>query len=699
MKVKTNILLRIYVLYALMIISGLAVLWKVYSIQHYKDRYWLKKAEETTTRWFDIYPERGNIYTAKGDLLATSMPYYNLYIDFASAAMTDKIFESNVDSLAYYMATYFGKQSKSQYERDLSVARNAKKRGFLLRRNVTYAELREIKKWPLFREGKYKGGLVVEERLSRKNPYGTLAQRAIGIYSKDRNAVGLEAAYNNFLGGVKGAEFKQKVSNNIWIPIQNEGTVKAQSGVDIVTTLDINLQDVAENALRRALDSSQADFGCVVMMEVKTGAIKVMANMGKRSDGQYDEIQNYAVAHRSEPGSTFKAVSYLMLFDKYHLKLNDTVNIGNGSAINFHGRILRESHALPPRINVRDAFSISSNLTAAKLIDDNFKNDRNGFYKNLQRYGLTEVSGIDLAGESKPGVKKPETWSNTSLPWKAIGYEQTFSPLQILTFYNTIANGGYRVKPYLVSRIEKNGEVIKETHPKVSNVKIASDYALNSIKELMRYVVEGPKGTARSIKSDYVSIAGKTGTAKIFDPKIGKYTNDNQAMFCGFFPIENPQYSCIVMIYRPHGARRQGGNIAGPIFKELAEKSMTTNLSVAHEFVIPSEEKPEMITEVKGNVAQVKTILDRYHIHTDLSDNVSYADIKVKNAGLAIKAMPISETKIPDLKGMNLDDAFVLLENMGLRVKFNGLGKVSGQSILPGIKAKKGDEIILTLEI
>ena len=697
MKVKTDILLRIYVLYGLIFLGAVAVLVKIYLIQNYKDDFWVEKAKKLSMKWVSVLPERGNIYTERGDLLATSMPYYELSVDFASPAMSNEIFESNVDSLAFYMSRFFGKKSEKQYGRELRAARNAKKRGYLLGRRIDYQSLQEIKKWPLLREGKFTGGLVVNEVLMRRNPYGNLAQRTLGSFSPNTPLVGLEASYDSYLAGVKGLMLKQKFAGGIWMPVQTKDDIVPQSGVDIVTTLDVNLQDVAEKALKEALELSQAKFGCVVMMEVKTGAIKVMANLGEISKGRYGEIQNYAVSHRSEPGSTFKAASYLMLLDKKGLKLSDTIHVGNG-VYNFYGRLMREDHFVAQDLTVIEAFYHSSNISAAKLIDRNYRKNKNEFYKTLQKYGLTSESGIDLVGENPPIVSKPDKWSNISLPWRATGYEQTYSPLQILTFYNTIANNGYRATPYLISRIEKNGSVIKEIEHKVSKNRIAGDYALKAITEMMKSVVENPKGTAKNIKSDYVSIAGKTGTAKLYDPETKRYGKENQAMFCGFFPVDNPQYSCIVMVYKPQGPKT-GGGIAAPIFKELAEKSMTMNFSASPEYVISAEDEPKIIAEIKGEVDQLKNILERYDLEMNLSDDILYADVSVKKSGLAIKTLQITDLKIPDLTGMNIDDAYPLLENMGLKVQFTGMGKVIAQSIQPGTQPKKGDKITLILRI
>ena len=696
MKIKTDILVRIYFTCLPIVVCAIAVLLKGYQIQNYKDGYWKKEAREMTTRYFKEPAERGNIYASDGSLLATSIPYFDLRIDFAASGMTKTLFENNVDSLSIYLANKFQDKSAKQYKQELIKARRLKKRYFLLKRDIDYATLKEIQKWPLFREGKNSGGLIPISNQTRMNPYALLSKRTIGEYRTDTNSVGLEASYNAYLKGAEGNILKQKIGGGIWIPIM-DSTILPQKGMDIMTTLDINLQDIAETALMKAVDSSQADFGCAVVMEVATGEIKAIANLGKTKSGQYWEIENYAVSHRSEPGSTFKAVSYLMLIDKNGLNINDSVNI-NGGKWNFYGRTMYDDHFGKQYISVKDAFASSSNVAAAKLIDKYYKNNKKGFYKNMQTYGMTEASGIDLKGEKKPNITKPNSWSNLSLPWRATGYEQTFSPLQILTFYNTIANKGYRVKPHLVKEVSQNGEIIKKISPIVSSKPIAKPQSIQALKELMKWVVESPHGTARNIRSPYFKLAGKTGTAKILDRTTGRYSNANKAMFAGFFPFENPRYSCIVMVYHPKGIYRTGGNVAAPVFKEIAEKALATDMQVAPTYPVLVN-KEQHFTQIKGDRQQVETILSKYGYKTHLSDKIGFVNAEISQTGIKLLPLENSGKTIPNVIGMNLDDALYLLENIGLKVQFSGVGKIYAQSLPPHTKIKGGESILLTMKI
>ncbi len=675
--------------------SAVAVLYKVYYIQNYKDDFWVKKSQQLSTKMFALHGERGNIYTYDESLIATSIPYFDLYVDFGSDGMTRELFDSNVDSLAIYMANNFKAKSAQQYKKDLVWAKKNKKRYHRIQRNVDYTTLKEIKQWPLFREGKYKGGLIVETKQSRKYPYSLLALRTIGEHRTNSQSVGLEAAYDKYLKGTEGQILKQKIAGNIWMPIENESSIEPKNGNDIVTTIDINLQDATETALKKALDSSNAEFGCAVVMEVETGAIRAIANLGRTKSGQLWEIDNYAVSHKSEPGSTFKAASYLMLLDKNYININDSVS-NNGGHWNFYGRTMYDEHIYENKLSIRDAFARSSNIVIASLIEKNYKNQKNVFYKTMQKYGLTELSGIDLIGETKPNVTPPKQWSNLSLPWRATGYEQTFSPLQILTFYNTIANNGYRAQPYLVEKITRNGKTIHQFSPKIGKEPIAKQSSIDLIKELLQGVIENPRGTGRSIQSEYFELAGKSGTAKLLGNNQS-YGSSNQAMFAGFFPVKKPRYSCIVLVYNPKGTHRTGGGISAPVFKEIAEKALSIDLHLSPDYKKEVKDKPNSLANLKGESYQIEDIISRYGYKTNVKDDFKYIQVEVKRAGVKLQQTSTSENIVPNLTGFNFDDALYILENMGLKISYNGLGKVVNQSIPAGTKISKGSHILITM--
>lgn len=697
MKIRSKILVRIYLFYAITVVGAGLILYKAYSIQTYKDGFWVEKAKENNVRESKIAGERGNIFTFDGNLLATSTPYFDLYVDLGSEAMTHEVFRNNIDSLAFYMAQKFKRKSKDQYRKDLEKGRQNKSRYYPIQNRVDYASLKEIQQWPLFREGKYKGGLIIEPRPSRKNPYSSLAKRTIGEFRENAPLVGVEAAYNNFLAGKEGSILEQRVTGNTWMPIRGETSVQPEDGNDIITTIDINIQDVTHTALLSALDSSDAEFGCAIVMDVKTGAIRSISNLGKvkRGSKNYEEINNYAVTYSSEPGSTFKLVSYLMLLDQKGLKISDTIGVNQGRW-RFYSRTMIDEHMHDKTLTIQEAFARSSNIAIARLIDKNYQNNKNSFYKNLEKYGLTTVSGIDLKGENNPYVPKPASWSKLSLPWKATGYEQKFTPLQILTFYNTVANRGYKAKPYLVETVVRNGKIIEEFKPQISKSPIASPTAIEEATKLLQAVIEHPRGTGRSIQSEHFELAGKTGTSKIpYDNKPG-YSNENQATFAGFFPVDNPKYSCIVMIYKPKGLKRTGGSIAAPVFKEIAEKILAREMQIAPNYENDNTQV-QYLAKISGENKEVKSILEKHGHTVNVADNIHYLSAEVRNSG--IKLLPTKSTglEIPNLVGMNLDDAIYILENLGLKVLHQGVGKVTQQSIAPGSKIQAGIPISLTL--
>lgn len=693
MNIKQDILIRIYLVFVFICIAGAAVLVKAYQIQTYKGNYWVAMSDSLTTKLFEINAERGNIYSEDERLLATSLPYFDLFVDFGSKAMSDELFENNVDSLAICMANTYEDKSAAAYKKAFVIARKYKKHYFPLKKGVDYAQLKVIQQWPLFRAGKYKGGLIVETKQKRKNPYGILAQRTIG-YSREKADVGLEAKYNHYLQGAKGKVLKQKIAGGTWVPIDKDNAIEPKNGKDIITTLDINLQDVAESALDSAITVSQAKYGCVVVMEVKTGAIKAIANLGWDASGRLTETVNYAVSHRSEPGSTFKLVSYLAMLDDGLISLRDSINISGGVA-NFSGAIMRDDHPSKNILNPVEAFAQSSNVAVARFMLKAYGKNKSRFYDKMEQFGITSKTGIDLKGEANPGISTPDKWSKLSLPWKATGYENLLTPLQLLSFYNAVANGGTRMQPYLVSKIVDNGKVVKEFKPVVQSKAIASAEAIKNAHILLRAVVEDDHGTGRGIRSSFFRFAGKTGTAKILD-ETG-YGNANQAMFCGFFPAEAPKYSCIVMIYSPQGIYRTGGGIAAPVFKTIAEKILSTDLTIGNTVNTGARPQSPSNVKVNGEVHQVKAIAERWKKEFNLSDSINYVDLKLNKSAVNIKPVSIRENMVPDVIGMAFDDALFLLENAGLRISYTGRGKVVSQSIAVGTAVKDGDIIKIQL--
>jgi cell division protein FtsI (penicillin-binding protein 3) len=698
MKIKTNILLRIYFVFGIIFVAGLLVLWQAFSIQQYKDGYWEKKADALSTRQFSIPAERGNIYSTDERLLATSLPYFDVYMDLAADGMTQQLFESNIDALAGKLASTFKDKSKETWKREITKARVAKKRYYPIRRNVDYALMKEMKQWPLFKEGKYKGGLIAEMQQKRKYPYEVLANRTIGYVRENAPSIGLEASYNAYLSGTDGRVLKQKLAGDVWMPIPGAAKIDPKNGKDVISTLQINLQDAAETALMTALQESASEFGCAIVMEVQTGAIRAMANLGLLQDGSYGEIRNYAISHRAEPGSTFKLASYLMLLDAKYIKPTDTIHTGGGKW-RFYDRYMRDDHIAEDFLSIKEAFARSSNIAIARLANRHFASKKQMYYKKLQEYGLTEVTGIDLEGEVPPIISKPDKWSKLSLPWMSTGYELMLTPLQILTFYNAVANNGVIMKPYLVEAVVDGGKRESLAPGQSSQKPFASEQAIQYAHFLLRQVVDHPKGTARGIASEYFPLAGKTGTAKLLNAEDQSYGTSNQAMFAGFFPADNPRYSCVVLIYNPQGISRTGGSVAAPAFKAIAEKALATDIGSAKIANSSGDIKVLPSTQIKGEPQQLKALLANYGYTFEVGDDIQYLGVKVDRNGIKLMPAGSKEGVMPDLIGMAFDDAIYLLENQGLRIRFEGRGKVVAQSKAPGSKVQRGETIHIKMRI
>jgi len=699
LNIKTNILLRIYIVGILCAVFGFVVMGRVYQIQTERDGYWRNIADSLTTKVFTIPADRGNIYSAENELLATTVPYFNLSIDFGSTAMSDEIFKANIDSLAYYMSVTKKDKSIQQYKKDLTTARKLKRRYYPIFKNIEFVQLNKIKQWPLFREGKYSGGLVVETLQKRHNPFGYIAGRTIGYIKKDGPSVGLEGTYNSYLAGVSGIMPKQRIAGGTWMPIHRAGSIEPKNGKDIHTTIDISVQDIAETTLMDAVINYNADFGCAVVMEVKTGAIKAIANLGKNKNGTYSETYNYAVGMGNEPGSVFKLAGYLALFDDGYITLNDSINTNHASATFGKFRLTDDGHNTQYQFLKPDkAMAISSNVAIAKWVTQFYEGNKKKYYAKLAQFGLTTKTKIELSGEPTPFIKSPDKWSIYSLPWMAHGYEVKLTPLQILAFYNAVANGGIRTQPHLVNYISEGTNVIK-TFDYTDGQRICSKEAALYATEILKSVVNDQSGTGRNIRTPYYQIAGKTGTAKISFGKEG-YSNKNLSTFVGFFPADNPLYSCIVVMGNPQGLVTTGGYVAAPVFRTIADKIISSNvknnLAINKDTSLKSINPPTFI----ANTQQIKSIAKLYDVKVDanhLDAEYAYVDIDPVDKKVKVRTIKNDPTIIPNVRGMLLDDAIYLLESMGFKVGFTGKGKVQTQSIESGQNFMKGSYIHLTL--
>ncbi|MBN2520711.1 MAG: penicillin-binding protein 2, partial [Bacteroidales bacterium] len=579
MSIKKDIVWRVAVIYFSILFFALLIIGRVFYLQFFESEKWKSKSEMISYQDVTIEPNRGDIYSNDGRLLATSVPFYEVRMDLNSNALNSDLFYEKVDSLALCLSYLFKDRSQNEYRRLLILNKNKGNRYFLIQKHVTYTQLKKLRNFPIFRLGRYKGGLIIEQTNKRIMPHLNLAARTIG-YISEGGAVGLEGAYDKYLRGVVGVKLMQKLSGGVWMPIDDKNAIEPQNGKDIITTIDINFQDVAEQALLKQLLKVDAIHGCAVLMEVETGDIKAISNLKRNSDGTYSELYNFAIGESTEPGSTFKLASLIVALEDKHIDLDDTVQTGNGE-IEYYGIKLTDSkEGGYGKITIKEAFEYSSNVGISKVITKYYGKNERKFIDRLYSMNLNEKLGMEIKGEGDPLIKYPSdpTWSGISLPWMSIGYELRLTPLQILTFYNAIANDGKMIKPRFVKGIMEHGEITRSFKMEVINHSICSKQTIIKVKELLEGVVEN--GTAQNLKNPNYKIAGKTGTAQIANKKYG-YNHDKgvsyQASFVGYFPADNPKYSCIVVVNSPSRYIYYGNIVAGPVFKEIADKVYATS--------------------------------------------------------------------------------------------------------------------------
>ena len=659
-----NILKRIYfvALIILIMVSGISI--KLTNIQWVEGAYYRKLAKERSVKNFVIPANRGNVYSSDGSLLATSIPNYTIRFD--AVAPSKENFDQNVKALADSLGLFLQKSSAT-YLNDFRKARAHKNRYFLVARNLSYTEYMTIKGFPLFNLGANKGGMITEQKTVREHPIGKIAERTIGYerYREDGSAlqVGIEGAFSKYLNGKDGKVLKQKIAKGQWKPIRDENEVEPRDGYDVVSTIDVYVQDIAHHALLKQLVEYDADHGCVVVMETKTGAVKAISNLGKATDGSYYETINYAVGESHEPGSTFKLLDLIALIDDNKIDTSKVYD-SHGGEITYRGRKVRDSHEGGyGKVSLARGFEVSSNTIMVQAVYENYKNNPKQFTDRIVNLGLNKPLGLPFKGEGIPRIPQPsdKNWSAISLQWMAFGYGVSVTPLQTLTLYNAIANNGEMVKPIFVQEVKEWSKTIKKFDKQVINPKICTNETLKKVQAMLQNVVK--KGTGSKLYSKDFSMAGKTGTAKV------DYHKTDGSMyyassFAGYFPAENPKYSCIVVVHKPNTSKNNyyGADVAGPVFKRIAQKVFTD---------VPSTNIVKNLK--KNNPAQDKNYL-------------KYND-KVNK----------KPTSVPNLRGMSGMDAVALLENLGMKVKAIGFGKVKKQSIQAGQPILKNNTIILEL--
>lgn len=696
MSIRSNILYRTGLVFLLLAVMAGAVIYQTIKIQWIEGPALRKLAAELTTDHQIIPATRGNIYSADGSLLATSIPIYDIRVDFGVISKSD--FEAHVDSLAQKLAQMFPEQNAAHYAKILRKAKVRNERYFALKKNVKYQQAKAIKQWPLFRLGRYRGGLIVEEKTTRERPYKHLAERTIG-YSRSVKPVGLEAGYDKVLAGTNGKRLMQKAAGGFWIPINDENEIEPENGSDIITTIDVNLQDVAEHALYRAMVKHDAQSGTVILMEVETGHVKAIANLGRAENGRYTENYNYAIGESAEQGSTVKLISLMALLEEGKAKLTDSIDIENGET-RFFDRVMKDSEPSPyKKLTLQQTFEKSSNVGISKMVYTAFKDNPKAFVKHFNNLGLEMPLNLEIEGEGKPRIKNPgeKSWYGTTLPWMSIGYECLLTPMQIVTVYNAIANEGKMVKPLFVTAIAKTGRKLETRQAEVLNKSICSRRTLERLQSALEGVVEN--GTATNLKNPNYRVAGKTGTAQIADPLRG-YEKYYKSSFVGYFPADAPKYTCLVSINGARNGVYYGSLVAGPVFKEIADKIFSSNLDWQRRDMIAASENPSLPGNSAGYLSEIRSVLDGLDVPSQTllpTNEKQWVYTATDGQTLAVRGRTVKGGMVPNVQGMTLRDALYLLENEGLKVRFTGQGKIRKQSMPAGTNVVKGATILIEL--
>lgn len=694
-------MLRVRVIFILVALAACAIPYKIAVVQVREGEKWRAKAEQVNFQYREVPATRGNIYATDGSLLATSLPFYRVAIDPTMAK--DSKFKSGIDSLARNLAAFYKDKSATAYKRMIQDARGDKKRFLILnRKQIGYQDMQKMTAWPIFREGRLGGGVIFEKVEKRYRPFNSLASRTVGFLNEDNYGAGIEYSFNNYLKGKDGKALFQRLAGGIWKPVFDAEDIKPDNGFDVFTTLDVNIQDVAETALRRQLTDRNAAFGSVIVMEVKTGHIKAMSNLQRNKSGLgYSENYNYAVGDigNTEPGSTFKLVSMLALLEENKISLNEKIETGNGAHRFYNQTMYDAKNGGFGTITIREAFEKSSNVAISKLVDMHFGSSPSKFMAYMDKTGIAEPFDLQLSGEGKPFFKKPgtKTWYGTSLPWISIGYESKVNPIHTLALYNAVANNGVMMKPLFVKVVGKGNTLVKTFEPQVLRKQIASEKTIKQLQELLEGVVL--RGTARNILNENYKIAGKTGTAqKIIN---GKYTETYYTSFAGYFPADRPKYSMIIVIDSPNGIAAYGGDVSAPVFKEIADRIYALDMDlnpVDQSKIFRAENQIGNMPYISaGKGEELQGIFDELGINVKSPGTEDWVKASLSSENFDLRIIETEKPIVPDVSGMPLRDALFVLENKGLKVNYSGKGRVLEQSLAPGTQLSPNATINLVL--
>ena len=694
-------MVRIRLSLVVVFIFAIGIVAKMIDIQFFQGQKWKGIGKQIGLQFKTVKANRGNIYADNEALLATSLPFYKVAFDPTVA--TNEIYNNGIDSLCIMLNRFFHPPSTKYYKRKIQNAREKGRQYLLLSKDkIDYQSKKKMTQWPIFKYGKHEGGVIFEKVDQRFNPFVYLASRTIGFVNENGQGAGLEYSFNNQLAGKNGHSLYERIAGGSLRPVFDGTEVKPQDGWDIETTLDVNLQDMASSSLVRALIQHKASYGCVVVMEVASGEIKAMANLSRNEkNGTYGETYNYAIGNQglTEPGSTFKLVSMIALFEETNRQLYDSIETGSGE-LYFYDQVMRDSKPNGyGKISIEEAFAKSSNIAVAKLVGEAFGLNPQRFTDYIKDLGLSSPLGSQLVGEGVPYIKTPEdpSWSGISLPWMSHGYGLKLTPLQILTLYNAVANNGKMIQPILVKRAFVADRDKERYQAAVINERICSKKTLQKVRQMLESVVE--YGTARNIRDNHYRIAGKTGTAQKYID--GKYSRKNYyTSFVGYFPADKPKYSCIVVIDNPQGFNQYGSDVAAPVFKEIADKIYSLDIEMHTPMQFSRADKgifPVIKSGYKSDLVHICNELDIPHNETINVQNVKWVTTKVNKSSITWKSNRMRYGIVPDVRGMTLRDALFLLENVGLNVKWIGKGRVQKQSQYPGRKALKGSRITVEL--
>lgn len=702
MEIKKDILWRAYLSFLGVVVLSLCVLGRAFYIQNVEGDQWRSLSDSMHQKYISLDAERGTIFSEDGKMLSTSIPFFDIYIDFGADGLREKNgrrFRENVDSFAIAVANLFGDKPVSAYKKELQQGYNKKNRYYLLRKALTFEQYKQFRSFPLVRLGRNKSGIIAEERSKRLNPFGLLARRTIGLARENAQNVGIERTYDSLLQGQPGKRLVRYIAGGAPIPIEGY-EIEPEMGKDIFTTLDIHMQDIVESSLMKMMVQSESEHGTAIVMETKTGKIKAIANLGRTKDGSYSETQNFAL-QTTEPGSTIKLATLLAVLDHGSSKIDDLVEVGSAGHQYVGVRNVTDAERSPkPMLTVRETFAHSSNVGFAKLAYKAFA-DKPDVYKGyLQKFHLDKRTGIDLMGEDAP--KLPKIKRNKeglhAMLTAAFGYAIEVSPLHTLMLYNAVANDGKMMKPYLVNRIMDGGVTVKEFSPVVLDEAICKPEVIKAAKSSMEAVAT--EGTGKPVFKDFpIPVAGKTGTAHYAGGKIKYHDGVYQASFVGYFPADKPEYTCIVVIKtKPHAALHYGGQLAAPVFKEVATGIYTKYVrskKVGAVNVVPDSSS----YIYAGHKEDVQEVLREVRVNylDSLDKAAPYSQVHTSNYKPVAKGVTDGKNLMPDVRYMTLRDALYILENKGVKVQVKGKGKVVAQDILPGTPVTQKTTVTILL--